>query len=157
RFVQFWMSSGSEREQKFVFYEVYKNESAQVISKDLEKLGIVSNARFFYWYGRLTGKNGKFKAGDYRFSTRMRPDDVMGIIMSGISYGFPLTVPEGYNMQEISELIDDLRPGSGARFLKFCSDRKFIANLPEPLKFSAPPATLEGYLFPDTYLVGRKM
>ncbi|MBI3558668.1 MAG: endolytic transglycosylase MltG, partial [Deltaproteobacteria bacterium] len=69
------------------------------------------------------------------------------------SFGLQLVVPEGYNLEQISEVIDELRPGSGARFHKLCVDQKFIATL----GFAPAPASLEGYLFPDTYLVGRKM
>ena len=137
---------------KTIFYEVKSHENPQTIARELAAAGIVTNGRFFYWYGRMSGKSRKFKAGDYRFTNRMRPDDVMAIIMSGISYGVQMIVPEGYNMAQISEVIEALRPGSGARFHNLCQNPKFIATL----GLVPIPPTLEGYLFPDTYLVGRK-
>lgn len=153
QFVHFWLGTAQAGAAKMVFYEVKTGVSPRSISQELEKAGVITSSRYFYWYGRLTGKNAKFKAGDYRFSTKMRPNEVMGIIMSGISFGYPLTVPEGYSMYQIAELIENFRPGAGQHFLKLCKDRKFIAEL----GFNPAPATLEGYLFPDTYLVGRKV
>jgi UPF0755 protein len=152
KLLHFWLSPAQEGPARAVFYEVKPNEGPGTIAQDLENLGIISSARLFRLYGRITGKTRRFKAGDYRFTTAMRPDEVMAIIMSGISYGMPLTVPEGYTMMQVSELMENLRPQSGARFLKLCTSRAFIAEL----GFNPPPATLEGYLFPDTYLVARK-
>lgn len=139
-------------EPRVVFYEVKGKESPMTIARELEKEGIVTNARLFYWYGRLTGRTKKIKSGDYRLTAAMRPHEVMAIITSGVSYGMPLTVPEGYNMQQVAEALEALKPGSGERFLGLCSDREFISSLGIP----GALATLEGYLFPDTYLVGRK-
>jgi UPF0755 protein len=154
KFVRFWVSTPNQGvgPVKAVFYEVRGKESPGQIASELEKAGVISNARLFYWYGRLTGKSRKIKSGDYRFTSNMRPTEVMALIMSGISYGTPLTVPEGYNMKQVSEVVESVRPGTGARFLELCSDRKFIATL----GLNPAPANLEGYLFPETYLVGRK-
>ncbi len=152
--VHFWMTGPDSNggPSKNIFYEVKARENPKTIARELAQAGVISNASFFYWYGRLTGKSQKFKAGDYRFTNHMRPDEVMAVIMSGISYGVQMVVPEGYSMAQISDVIEALRPGSGERFLKLCHDMKFIATL----GFAPAPSSLEGYLYPDTYLVGRK-
>jgi UPF0755 protein len=153
KLVSFVLSRASSGKTKIVFYEVKKNQTAMSIAQELEKAGIVADARMFYWYGRLTGRTAKFKSGDYRFTSKMRPGEVMNVIMSGISFGYPLRIPEGYSLRQIAELIDEFRPASSAKFLKICRDKKFIATL----DFLTPPQTLEGYLFPNTYLIGRKL
>lgn len=156
RFLSFALSIpvGGNGTPKEIFYEVKPHLNAMRIADDLERAGIVTDARLFYWYARLTGKSAKLKAGDYRFTDHMTPGEVAAILMSGISYGMPMTVPEGYNMKQVAEIFNGLRPGEGERFLELCQDPAFIATL----GFSAPPpSTLEGYLFPETYLVGRKM
>lgn len=152
QFVKFWMEPPSQS-PRAVFYEVKPGTSPGQIAHSLESLGIISNARMFYWYGRLTGKLTKFKSGDYRFLTNMKPDDVMNIIMSGISFGYPLTVPEGYTAAQIASALNKFRPGSGDKFLKLCENKSFIADMN---LFENPPPRLEGFLFPDTYLVTRK-
>jgi UPF0755 protein len=146
------LSPAKDGPGKSLFYEVKPHDPPSVTARELEKAGIVSSGRMFYWYSRMTGKVPRFKAGDYRFTTNMKPSDVAAVIVSGIPYGIPVTVPEGFSMVQIAEAVEVARPGSGERFLKLCKNRKFI----ETLGFDNPPATLEGYLFPDTYLIGRK-
>lgn len=158
KFIGFWMNPVNAGPSKMIFYEVKPGVPAAVIARDLEDLHVISSARLFYWYGRLTGKTQKFKAGDYRFSTKMKPNEVITIVMSGVSYGYPLIIPEGFNSVQIAELIENFRPGSGERFLKLSADRKFIGSLWTTLGIAtAAPTSLEGYLFPDTYLIGRKV
>src|SRR5689334_20471878 len=93
RAVRFWTRPFGSVSAKTVFYEVHPKTSAQSIAKDLEKLGIVSSARLFYLYGRVTGKNKRIKVGDYRFTSKMKPSEVMDVLMSGISFGYPVTIP----------------------------------------------------------------
>ena len=155
QFTSFWMgAAGSGQPERSVFYEVKKNQTPLEVLKDLQREGVVSDARLFYWYGRFTGRLSRFKAGDYRFSTHMKPDEIFNVVTSGVSYGFPLTIPEGYTMDQIAVLVDKLKPGAAARFLALVRDQAFIKSLnllPEP------PRTLEGFLFPETYLVTRQM
>jgi UPF0755 protein len=152
RAASFLSYPGTTGPSKTVFYEVKVLSRPANVTRDLEQLGVISNARLFYWYGRITGKLAKFRAGDYRFTTAMRPDEVMNIILSGISHGIPLTVPEGFSYTQISELVEATHPGMGTRFKELCVDKKFIASL----GFVPAPESLEGYLFPDTYLIGRQ-
>lgn len=153
RALRFWVGPAQNGPLRYVFYEVKPHEGPQTIAKELQRLGLISSARFFYWYGRISGNNQKIKAADYRFNTRMTPEEVMGVLISGIPYGVPLTVPEGYTMYQIADILEHIRPGSKARFIKACTDRRLIASL----GLGAPqPHNLEGYLFPDTYLLGRK-
>lgn len=159
QFVQFWMLPGdsSAAVPRTIFYEVKAHMPAATIARELEKEGVVSSSRLFYWYGRLTGKSKRFKAGDYRFTTKMTPEEVLAIIMSGISYGIPFTVPEGFNIKQIAETFEKLRPGSGDRFLELCESPEFIATLNlAALNLNPQPSTLEGFLYPDTYLISRK-
>ncbi len=162
KFTNFVMSPASDGPQATVYYEVLKNASPYAVAQDLQKLGIVSNSflgtRFFYWYGRLTGRTHRIKAGDYRFQTTMKPSEVYNILMSGISYGIGLTVPEGFNIEQISVLLEGLRPGSGQRFIALCHNAKFVRTLDIPLPTNVPnqAITPEGYLFPDTYIINRK-
>lgn len=151
--VSFLASQGEpDAPLKEEFYEVKGSGNPKLIARDLEKAGIVSSGRYFYWYARLTGKSSRFKAGDYRFTNHMHPSEVAAIIMSGISYGVPLIVPEGDSMAEIADAFDKLHPGQGEQFLRICADARFIATL----GLEPAPQTLEGFLYPETYLVSRK-
>ncbi|MEW6055604.1 MAG: endolytic transglycosylase MltG, partial [Bdellovibrionota bacterium] len=151
KWFSFVLSSGSSQNVRTVYYEVKPKVGAQRIAEELASLGVVSDSRFFYWYSRISGKSKKFRAGDYRFSTKMTPDEVMAILMSGISFGLPLTVPEGYTIAQIAQVLEGIRPGTAESFKSLCQDKRFIKGL----GFAKSPHSLEGYLFPDTYSVLR--
>ena len=151
-FVRFWMEA-PQGPTLVVFYEVKPGMSPHQVSNELKQLGVITSAKMFYWYGRMTGKLAKFKAGDYRFTTSMKPDEVMNIIMSGISFGYPIVIPEGYNIEQIAAQIEKVRPGAGDRFKNLCEDETFINGLG---LFKSSPKRLEGFLFPDTYFMTRK-
>ncbi len=157
RVLQFWIHSPSSLKGtaiRTVFYEVQKNSPPLYLAYELEKLGVVTNAAGFYWYGKLSGKNSKIKAGDYRFTTKMKPKEVMDIILSGVSFGVPFRVPEGLTIRQIGVLLANLRPLTSIeeRFVALCMSRKFIGSL----GFNKSLSSLEGYLFPDTYFIQRK-
>jgi UPF0755 protein len=145
-------------QDKAVFYEVKKAESPIKIAKDLEELKVIRNATLFYWYGKITGKNQKIKAGDYRFTTKMNPEEVFTILMSGLSYGLPLTIPEGYNIYQIAKAFSQIKKNneSETKFIKLTHSLEFIQNIAQPILGFIPPShNLEGYLYPDTYQITK--
>ncbi|MGE4231739.1 MAG: endolytic transglycosylase MltG [Bacteriovoracia bacterium] len=151
-----WLTPPKGGEVKYVFYEVQRNQTVKAIAQDLEGLGVVSNPLLFYWYGRITGRNGRIKSADYRLSNQMSPQEVFDILTSGISYGFPVPVPEGFNLEQIGQILEKIRPHSGRKFIHLCKDKHFIAKVAEEMNFNEVPFSLEGYLFPETYSMTRK-
>jgi UPF0755 protein len=57
----------------------------------------------------------------------------------------------------LAAVLDQFHPGTAERFLELTSDSEFIASLNIFPAKQPPPRTLEGYLYPETYLVPRKM
>jgi UPF0755 protein len=134
-----------------VVIEVTRGQSPREVARILAEKQIIADAEDFRRLGRLTGSWGKLKAGEYQVSSRMSPLQIFEVLQSGISVGQPLTVREGENSYEIAKKLEQLRPGSGAEFLRLVKDPVLIAAL-DPGAHS-----LEGYLFPDTYSISRNM
>ena len=57
-----------------------------------------------------------------------------------------ITIPEGYNMYDVSNRMSERIVESAAQFLKTVKDKEFIRLLT-----GQDYATLEGFLYPDTY------
>ena len=123
------------------------------MSRSLNKLGIIANSRWFFWYGRLTGKWKKVKVGEYRLSPSMSPIEIFNTLTSGISIGHPITIREGENLYEIAEDLAAKSLCSKEAFIELSKDPIFIASLGY-FKESLP-ISLEGYYFPETYLFNR--
>ena len=137
-----------------IVIEVSHGESPGQITRKLETEKIVGSARILYWIGRVNGAWGRVKAGEYEFSPAMPALKILETLTSGISVSHPFLVREGENIYEIAEDVQAKGYGSAKHFLVLAKSPAFI----EKLGFNPPtPASLEGYLFPDTYGLQRKM
>jgi UPF0755 protein len=134
-------------EQAFV--QLRPGSSARRIAADLKKAGIIhSQYAFLLWH--YTHGHKPLKAGEYSFDHPARLREVYDRIAHGDIYVHLLVVPEGYNMYDIAQAIQEAGLGRRDDFLKVArSDVALVRDL-DP---RAP--TLEGYLFPDTYRFTR--
>jgi UPF0755 protein len=145
---------------------IKKGLSLREISALLEQEGIIRNMDFFIGMATLLGKKGEIKAGEYEFHTRMLPHAVLSSLIKGQVKQYLVTVPEGYTLSQISQLLEDLGIVGKTVFLEKATSPAFIASLglseylPNQVEDSSKKRggmTLEGYLFPDTYHFIREM
>jgi UPF0755 protein len=131
-----------------------KGTPLKKVSEVLEQEGIVKNKHFFSLLTTILGKKTKVKAGEYEFQTRMLPLEVLDALVKGQVKRHLVTIPEGYTLSQIAQLLEDLNLMGRKEFLQKVSSPAFINAL--GLSQLAGP-TLEGYLFPDTYHLVREM
>jgi UPF0755 protein len=131
-----------------------KGTPLKKISEILEQEGIIKNRRFFVFLTTILGKKTKVKAGEYEFHTQMLPLEVFDALVKGQVMRHLVTIPEGYTLSQIAQLLEDLNLMGKKEFLQKVSSPAFISAL--GLSQLAGP-TLEGYLFPDTYHLVREM
>jgi UPF0755 protein len=132
--------------------EIPKGKTPVAISRQLESMRIIGNEKIFLYYGKFKGNWGRIKAGEYELSPSMTPAQIFAILESGISVSRPFLVREGENSYEIAASIEAKGFGPKDQFLKLIRDTTFIASL----GLNPAPPTLEGYLYPDTYLLQKK-
>jgi UPF0755 protein len=137
-------------------FTVEAGESTSTIATNLRRDGLIRVPQLFTLLVRLQGFDGKLQAGNYL----LRPNMTMSQIISALQIGIKLeekeiTVVEGLRLEEIAEQIGaaGLPNVTEEAFLKavrdgaaFKPNHFHLNNLPEH-------ATLEGYLFPDTYRI----
>lgn len=140
------------RNAESVLIEIVKGQSPPAIARQLEAMQIVRSQKIFLYYGKLRGSWTTVKAGEYELSPAMTPAQIFDILSSGISVSRPFLIREGENSYEIAAAIGAKGFGSREQFLKLVRDPAFIASL----GLDPAPRTLEGFLFPDTYLLPRK-
>jgi UPF0755 protein len=119
--------------------------STRRIGYELKSAGVIRNATAFAIWHRLHNKRS-LKAGEYLFERTASALDIHERLVRGDVYVHRVVIPEGFNMFEIAQAIQEAGLGSGQDFVHVAmSDTSLIADL-------APSATtLEGFLFPDTY------
>lgn len=148
----------------FLFVPPSKTASAKVIfikkgtplkkvSEVLEREGIIKNRHFFVFLTTILGKKARIKAGEYEFHTQMLPLEVLSALAKGQVKRHLVTIPEGFTLSQIAQLLENLNLVEKKGFLQKTSSPSFINALGLS---QLAGATLEGYLFPDTYhLLGQ--
>ncbi len=133
---------------------IKKGTPLKKISETLEREEVIKNRHLFYLLTTLLKKKTKIKAGEYEFHTRMLPLEVLDLLIKGEVRRHLVTIPEGYTLSQIAQLLEDLSLISKREFLQKASSPKLIETL--GLSHLAEP-NLEGYLFPDTYHLIKEM
>jgi hypothetical protein len=133
------------------FVEIAPGTRSHAIGRALVQAGVVRDEWTFRLAVFLTGTERQLKAGEYRFAGAMSAKDVARKLARGDIYLRPITFPEGLTLKEMARIYESRGLGSADAFLKAASDPTGIRALDPAAK------DLEGYLFPETYNVPRKM
>ena len=135
-------------------FEVLQGENVIDLSARLESSGLIFSRIPFLWYIVRIGKTHALVAGIYTLDGTLTIAEITHIIITGevVSRDIKITFPEGWSSKKMaSRLTANNLPGEG--FLMLVQKPKpewkqkydFFAGMPESI-------TLEGFLFPDTYL-----
>ena len=137
---------GMSTSGRSVLVRVSPGDSFTDIKRQLESKGLLDHPAVFRWAAYLMGKEGKIKVGEYRFDGSESISSILAILTSGEVDYRKLVIPEGLMLTEIAS-ITALKTGiDSVRFVQLASDGGLIDSL------GFRGETLEGYLFPDTYL-----
>jgi UPF0755 protein len=109
--------------------------------------GVLKHPRLFRWVAVATGKDRRVQAGRYVFLKGMSVSRMLHKLSHAEFEVTRLTVPEGFMLREIAKTVEREVEIDSSRFFETASD----PALARQLGINAP--TLEGYLFPDTYLL----
>jgi UPF0755 protein len=119
------------------------------IAQLLEKKGLVVSQLKFRLIARIFGLDKKIQAGEYLLSPDMTPAQIINIVTKGRVYLHRLVIPEGFNLKQIAATVEKAGFANTDDFLKVTHDPKLLAH------FHIKAASMEGYLFPDTYLFAK--
>lgn len=124
---------------------VEAGDSLATVARKLREQKIISNGLFFSLWARLSGVEKKIHQGLYRFDTRVSPWEVLDRLVTGKGIFQAVTIPEGFTVKEIAELLDKMQIANKEKFLSAAADASLLASL------GLQDKGLEGYLFPSTY------
>lgn len=106
---------------------------------------LIKSRSAFLLLGKTNEADRKIHPGEYELNAAMLPLDILNKLLTGKVVLHPVTVPEGFTMSQIAEVLDGQGITDQAEFLRLGRDKDFIRTL------DIQAETLEGYLFPDTY------
>ncbi len=123
------------------------------LAHHLKEQGVIRNERALRWYLNLFG-GGKLKRGEFELYENMSIPSVVSTLTSGKPLEHKFTVPEGYNIYQIADLLEEKGFGKREAFLAAAHSIEVTKNIPT-LTPGAPVNSIEGYIFPDTYMIQR--
>jgi UPF0755 protein len=126
-------------------FTIAPGDSFRSIARRLTDMGIIHSPLKFRLIARLQKQDKRIMAGEYRLSSNLAPGEILAKFTNGEVILHRLTVPEGYNIEQIAQLVAAAGFAKADDFLAAATDPQLI----ESLKINA--LSLEGYLFPDTY------
>lgn len=129
-------------------------DSTSAIATKLRTEQLIRQPLLFTFLVRMQGLDGKLQSGRFQLRPNMSMSEIIAALQTSVSVEeVQVTVPEGLRLEEVAQLI-------GSAKLKNVTEESFIAMARDGAAFqkehfllsSLPEgASLEGYLFPDTY------
>jgi UPF0755 protein len=118
----------------------------RVAAESLAHAGVVQSATMFRVYAKLRGSDRSIRAGTYVFQRGGSWGEVLDDLRGGKGLEHAITIPEGWSLYQI---VPQLARVLGAPIDSVQAAVRDTALLHA---LDVPTPTLEGYLFPDTYV-----
>ena len=132
-----------------VFVDIEPGDSSPVIAARLTTAGVVRDEWTFRLAVWRSGLARDLQAGEYRFTDPLSSMQVIEKIAAGQVYLRGITFPEGLTLAEMADVFDASEFGTRDAFIGQTERVELIQDLDPEAR------TLEGYLFPETYLLPR--
>lgn len=136
-------------QQEPVYVEITLGMSSADIAEVLEGQGLIKNDLAFRLYARLNNLSGDIKAGFYRLSPALTAPEILQKVTEGEVTQRIVRIPGGVTVLDITEVFE--KNGFSKKETRLALDKEYDFSV---LKDKPPHASLEGYLYPDTYHIG---
>lgn len=144
-----WLTAPGPMPKRGGLISVPQGVPLSATARALAEQEVITHARFFSWWARLTGADRKIKSGEYVFTTPLSPLAVLQILMEGEGVHATITIREGMTFKQIVRSLVKKGLGTEEQFACLATDPLFLAA------WGLPPQGVEGYLFPATYAFSR--
>ncbi len=114
----------------------------------LEEEDVIDYPLFFRIYEKLS-KSGVYQSGTHKFYVGMSYGEALKALAEKSKNTVTLTIPEGYEMRQIAQLLEDNGVCTKEEFYE--ASKKDFPEYPYLKEIKRQENVLEGYLFPDTY------
>lgn len=145
------LSAPAGKDSTPIEFTIKPNESVGEVANHLVTLNLIKDAELFRRYVQYNGQDASMEAGNFELNKAMSIPQIAQALQKGKIEEVSVTIPEGKRIEEVAEIVATQVPISATDFLALAKDPgpwkaqyPFLNELP-------PKATLEGYLFPDTY------
>ena len=137
-------------------FRIAKGEGIDKIAGSLVEQGFMENRFWFKAYVALSGSKAKFMDGEYKLATNMTARQLIKKLIDqrNSNKEVDITLLEGRTIKQNEEYLVAqglIKIGDLTEYSESFNDKSYFFLIDRPKK-----ATLEGYLYPDTYRVYAK-
>ena len=140
----------AEEEESEVVLNIPPGSTTDQIADQLREAGVIRSALAFRLRARQSGLDGLFQAGQHVLRKNMSVDEAIEALQKAEVQDRVLTLIEGWRREEIAAYLETQNALSASEFLTLTAGAGFERDF---LKERPDTASLEGYLFPDTYRI----
>lgn len=132
---------------------IRQGQSASQIAEMLQQHGLIRSKPAFELYTEMTGKNSQLRSGGYILKKSLSVQEIVEHLSSGKTDELRVTFLPGLTIEELAdpEVSGSLaQQGFTEREIKNALSKQYSSLL---FKDRPPGSSLEGYLYPETYIV----
>ena len=143
----------AEEDDSEVVLNIPPGSTTDQIADQLREAGVIRSAIAFRLRARQSGLDGSFQAGQHILRKNMSVDEAIEALQKAEVQDRVLTLIEGWRREEIAAYLETQNALNASEFLTLTAgagfEREFLTERPDT-------ASLEGYLFPDTYRIEKE-
>ncbi len=143
----------NSKSREMIEFVVPARTSALTIALRLEEQQIIRHRYLFLGYAYYKKANHRLKAGTYALGPAMTVPEIVETLTLGRVVRVGITVPEGFTFRQIADLIASKGFAERESVVAVADSNQFAYDFLQ--EAPARENRLEGFLFPDTYLVDR--
>ncbi len=143
-----------------VMVELHRGQSLREFASELEKKGVVRSSQVFLLLLRILGKDREVPSGIYIFTTHR--SEVLALLEMIMQKPYPIlvrvSIKPGLRIYDVARILSEHTELSvdSAKFVEVCLDTSFIEELAKKYPKLEGIYSLEGFLYPDTYLIDER-
>ena len=141
-------------DQRPVRFVVEPGTPARAIAQELQAKGLIRDATLFEAYVRVQGVANRLEAGTFVLSPSMSMVAIVEALQNAQAASITVTIPEGWRLEQTADFLSQAGVLDGEEYRRRAQLGDLTGLDVSGYGFlSARPAgaSLEGYLFPDTY------
>lgn len=140
-----YLDSDVKLPDKTLLFEVKKGSTLTAVANNLEKKGILGDAKYFRLLAKLNDMESNVKTGEYLLEQGMKPLDVLNLITSGKSIQYKLTLIDGKTAKDVFAAV------KASESLQQTLTNDDYKNILHKMGVAGKYQSAEGLFFPDTY------
>ncbi len=137
-------------------FEIAAGATADIVVNDLVDAGLLQNPDLFLSYLRYFGLDSGLQTGQFTLNGRLTIPQLAAAISEGSARNITLNFLPGMRLEEMVQLLAVTSPGKidPVEFQNLVQRQQRFDISRYPFLNSLPPdASMEGFLYPDTYIV----